>query len=284
MSDQVYDEYFGSETIDLSGTFNDPDAGAELTIAAVSSDPSVVAVSLSGTDLILTEAGLGTTTITVTADDGLLSVDEQFTVTVGNVNDPPEVVQSIDDLLLDEYFVLYNIRLTEIFSDKDEDELVFSAESSDQNVVTVSVVDNSLVISEVGFGTSVITVTASDGELSAEEQFSVTVRNVNDAPEVVQSLDDIETDERFGSTTIDLSRVFTDRDGDELTITASSSDAGVVDVSVEGDILTITEVGPGVAVITVTASDGLLSIQEEFSITVVNINDAPELEVSLPDQ
>jgi hypothetical protein len=284
LSDRVYDEYFGTATINLSGTFGDPDAGTVLALSAVSSAPSVVTVSLSGTNLIIAEAGLGTSTITVTASDGLLSVDERFTVTVNNVNDAPEVVQPIADLSLDEYFGTYQVLLTEVFSDKDEDPLVFSAGVSDPAVVTVAVANNRLTISEVGFGTALITVTASDGELSAEDQFSVTVSNVNDAPEVAEPIEDIVRDEHFGTATVDLSATFTDKDGDALTLSASSSNTGVAEVSVEGAILTITEAGPGEAVITVTASDGSLSVDEQFTITVIDINDAPELVVPIPDQ
>ncbi len=287
IDDLSLNEYFGSTTIDLSTVFSDPD-GDPLIFSGGSSNTDVVTVSFSDNILTITEEGLGSSTVTVTADDGTETTDEVFAVTVNDINGAPVVDNTLPDVDLNEYFVEETVDLSGVFSDPDPgDVLTLSVTSSDPTVVTASIDGSTLTITEVGLGSSTITVTATDDGspvLSVSEAFTVTVNNVNDAPEVVQSLDDIETDEHFGSTTVDLTGVFTDKDEDALTITASSSDAGVVVVSVEGDLLTITEVGPGVAVITVTASDGSLSVQEQFIITVIDINDAPELAVPLPDQ
>ena len=84
LSDQVLDEHFGTRTIDLSGVFTDPD-NDPLTLTVVSSDESVVSASVAGTTLTLTEAGAGVSNITVTANDGHLSAQNVFLVTVNKV-------------------------------------------------------------------------------------------------------------------------------------------------------------------------------------------------------
>jgi hypothetical protein len=84
INDRVLNEYFVSIDIPLTGVFSDVDGDA-LTYNAVSSEPGVVMVSVTGSTLTLIEAGLGTSTITVTASDGTLSVEDVFTVTVSDV-------------------------------------------------------------------------------------------------------------------------------------------------------------------------------------------------------
>ena len=67
-----------------------------------------------------------------------------------------------------------------------------------------------------------------------------------------------------------LSGVFSDPDGDALTITAASSDPGVVEVLVSQDTLTITGVADGTATVTVTAEDADgNAVSDAFAVTVV---------------
>lgn len=276
INDQQLDEHFSSTTIGLASVFSDPDGDA-LTITALSSNTSIVNVNVSGTTLTITEAGLGTTLVTVTASDGSLSIDEQFSVTVNNVNDAPEITTSLDDITLPEHFGSTAVDLSNVFTDPDGDAIILSFGSSPAGIVNLSLIGTTLIIREAGLGTATVTVTGSDGLLPTGEQFLVTVNNVNDAPEVVAPISSASRSEGFGSETIDLAPVFSDPDGDAMTFNASSSNGNVVTVSVSGNILTITEVGLGASTITVTASDEVLSTVDEFSFTIDNVNDAPEV-------
>ena len=72
-----------SADIDLSDKFSDEDVGDTLRYDATSSQPSVATERVSGSRLIVTPVGVGTSRITVTAYDlGGLSVPQNFTVTV----------------------------------------------------------------------------------------------------------------------------------------------------------------------------------------------------------
>ncbi|WP_082310997.1 lamin tail domain-containing protein [Paenibacillus sp. FJAT-27812] len=72
----------GALVIDATSTFSDPD-GHALTLSAVSSSPSVAAVSVAGKQLTVNPLALGTAAITVTANDGNGgSANATFTVTV----------------------------------------------------------------------------------------------------------------------------------------------------------------------------------------------------------
>ncbi|MHC3995597.1 beta strand repeat-containing protein [Thiomicrolovo sp. ZZH C-3] len=56
--------------------------GDALTLSAVSSNPGVAAVSANGTTVAVDPVAEGTATVTVTVDDGILTAQETFTVTV----------------------------------------------------------------------------------------------------------------------------------------------------------------------------------------------------------
>ena len=80
----------GSETVDVSGNFRDPD-GDRLTYVA-NSDNSAVGASMSGTAVTVTGVREGSATITVTADDGDGGTAMQtFDVTVNEIVLPPEI-------------------------------------------------------------------------------------------------------------------------------------------------------------------------------------------------
>jgi len=69
ITDQILAVGFSSFSLDISNVFNDADEDI-LTYTVTSSNEGVVTAFLSGTTLMLTETGTGTSDITVTADDG----------------------------------------------------------------------------------------------------------------------------------------------------------------------------------------------------------------------
>ncbi|WP_462251751.1 T9SS type A sorting domain-containing protein [Ekhidna sp.] len=82
IADQSYNEGFATSDIDLADVFVDMD-GDELSFTAISGDNSVVTIGVSGTALTVTEVGIGTSNVSVTADDSNgLSVTTTFTITV----------------------------------------------------------------------------------------------------------------------------------------------------------------------------------------------------------
>ncbi|MBI9069432.1 MAG: S8 family serine peptidase [Salinivirgaceae bacterium] len=99
-------------------------------------------------------------------------------------------------------------------------------------------------------------------------------------PIVENAIADTTIKEGFVSSTLDLSTVFSDSDGDDLTYSAVSDNTDVVTLNVSGNILTINEIGIGMANITVTANDGNGGlVQDVFSFTI-EIGDAIESQES----
>ena len=148
------------------------------------------------------------------------------------------------------------VSLSGVFSDADSDALTITASSSDEAVATVSVASDgsSLTVSAKARGTSTITVTASDGNGgSVEDTFTVKVKA---APFVASALADLRL-EVDATQDVSLSGVFSDADGDALTITAASSADTLTTVTVasDGSTLTVSGVAEGTATITVTVQD-----------------------------
>ena len=120
--------------------------------------------------------------------------------------------------------------------------------------------------------------------VSDTQSFTITVNELpNNPPIVVQPVSDQIWGVGFGSTTVDLSNVFQDPDGDRFFLSAYSEHEDIVTVSVLGSILTIEEVGIGTSEITIVAQDLNGSTMEtKFLVTVeLILSGIPDLEEGL---
>ena len=210
-------------------------------------------------------------------------------------NADPTVSSAISDATIVNESGTQTVSLSGVFSDADNDSLTITAASSDEAKATVSVAADyaTLTVNAQARGTATITVTASDGNGgTAEDSFTVKVKA---APDVASDIADVRGLEAGSTQEVSLSGVFTDADGDALTVTASSGDEAVATVSVSADhsALTVAGVAEGTATITVIAqdSDGNL-VMDDFAVTVVAqqqqqpsepANEAPTVSASIAD-
>lgn len=264
LSDVIVLEGFVSQDVVVTDNFADLDNEA-LVYTATSSDENVVTVSVSGATITVTEVSVGSSTITVTADDGTATVSDEF---IFRVNSIPTVANPLADVLEQVGFTSMDIDVSNVFDDLDEDVFTYTATSSDELVVTVSIVGTTLTLTEVASGSAMITITANDGFGGlVDDEFAF---RINASPTVASPLADVEVDHGFGTQDIDLSGVFTDTDVDDvLTFNAVSSNEAAVTVAVTGSTLTVTDVAIGVSDITVTANDGFGGeVTDVFTFTV----------------
>ena len=280
-------EVDATQDVSLSGVFADAD-GDSLTVTGASSDESVATVSVAsdGSRLTLTGVAQGTATITVTAQDSDgNAVSDAFDVSVvappqqqqqqqGTPNQAPTVASAIADVTIVNESGTRQVSLSGVFDDADGDALTITAASSDNAKATVSAASDysSLTVTAKSRGTATITVTAKDGKGgTVEDTFTVKVKA---APVVASAISDVSGLEAGATQNISLTGVFSDADGDSLTITASSSDETVV-VAYEFDgVLEVFALAEGSATITVRAqdSDGN-AVSDAFDVSVVK---APE--------
>ena len=159
----------------------------------------------------------------------------------------------------------------------DNDPIVFSA-SSEKDEVKINVGSSSgkldISASSNWNGSSKINVSATDGKAFDYGNFTVNFLPVNDKP-VLKPISDFSIDEEaVTSITVTASDV----DGDELTVSATTSTNQVVP-SVDGMELTLTPAKDFVGTVSVNVfvTDGSLTDTVSYQLTVLNINDAPVL-------
>jgi len=129
-------------------------------------------------------------------------------------------------------------------------------------------------------GSSTITVTVSDGTLSATSSFLLTVNAVNDTPTIAPPTAQVTAED----TAKTVSFVVGDVDGDTLTTSATVSNASVpgliAGAAVVGSTVVITPAAnlTGTATITLTVNDGQGgTANTAFDLTVTAVNDLPTM-------
>ena len=258
----------GSTTnVNVSGKFLDPDSDT-LSYTAVSSDTTKATVSVSSFVVTITSVAAGTATVTVTASDGSLTATQTIAVTVQQSNRAPTTVGTIAPVTLIAAGSATDVDVSGKFSDPDSNTLSYTAVSSDTTKATVSVSNFVVTITPVAVGTSTVTVTASDGSLTATQTIAVTVKQSNRAPTRVGTINPVTVTVAGSAANVNVSGNFSDPDNDTLSYTAASSDTSKATVSVSGAVVTITPVAAGSATVTVTASDGNLTATQTIAITV----------------
>jgi hypothetical protein len=260
-----------TRVIDLAPWFDDPD-GDPLAYTASSSRPGAVAAAASGASLRLTALATGRATVTVTArdPDGLTDTHSfgaeapnHAPLPVGPI--PAQAIRPGETAAVD---------VSAYFDDPDGDALEYAASSSDPSVATVSISASVVAVAALMRGSATIEVTATDpGGLGATQTFEATV--ANRGPEATGAIPDRSVG--VGETAaLDGSAYFSDPDGDPLTYSASSSDAGIAAVQVFGATLELTGMRKGVVDITVTAADpGGLAATLSFQATVGGDEEPP---------
>lgn len=216
--------------------------------------------------------------LTVTVNDGSGGTDDAVvTVNLTDVveNSAPIVANPIPNQLLQAGFATTTIELMDVFDDADQDVLTLSVSVDNIDVVDVAISETTLTLTEEGTGTVTVTVTADDNQGGmVSDVFTV---SVNSAPTVINALEDRVISEEGGRQLYDLSPVFSDADGDQLTYTVQATNAGTVaDVGILNQLVTVDPLAIGVTEITVEASDNNGgSISDTFTVTIEAANAAP---------
>ena len=125
----------------------------------------------------------------------------------------------------------------------------------------------------------VLTITATDDgqpELSAQLDVTVTISNVNEAPQVGE-IPDVELPTRHMPWMLDLADFFTDPDGDSLSYEIyGHASTGVAHAAVDGSALSITPAGEGTSSFHVVAADpGGLRVVGKVAVSVTDPAPAP---------
>ena len=180
ISPQVLSEGGSPVELDVSGAFQDPD-GDDLEYTAESGDVAVATVTVSGAMVTISPVSAGSTTITVTASDpaGLTAMQTIIVTVEPPENRPPETLGSIVVQELTVGGSPVEVDVSGSFHDPDGDDLTYTAESSDDLVASVTISGARVTIQPLSAGNATVTVTASDGTLTAEQRIDVTIRQTS---------------------------------------------------------------------------------------------------------
>jgi hypothetical protein len=235
----------------------------------------------------------GSANITVTVSDGSLTASDLFTLTVNPINDPPflsdisnrtinedSYTGAIPFLLNDVDTASSNLVLTASSSNValvPQSKIVFAGSGTNRTISVTPAANQS--------GSATITVTASDGSLTASDTFVLNVTPVNDPPFISNlSGKKINEDSTLGPISFAVGDV--DTATTNLVVTATSGNSALVpnsNITLGGSgtnrTLTIRPLSNqnGTARITIKVSDGSLSVSDRFTLTVSAVNDPPVL-------
>jgi glucose/arabinose dehydrogenase len=235
----------------------------------------------------------GTATITVTVSDGSSIASDTFTLTVNAVNTPP-TISDIANQTINEDTVAGPISFTVGDAQTAAASLTVSGSSSNPTlapnaniVFGGSGASRTITVTPAAnqFGTTTITVTVSDGSLSTNDAFTLTVNAVNDVP-TISNLDDQTIAENTSTSPLAFTVGDVETAAASLTVSGSSSNPALVpnaNIVFGGSgasrTVTVTPAAgqTGTATITVTVSDGSLTASDSFVLTVTAVNTPPAI-------
>jgi hypothetical protein len=218
-----------------------------------------------------------------------------------NINNAPELVHDIEDKSYneDESFSFTVPENTFVENDLGDQIVSYFAKSADGNALPQWLSFNTETLSFDGTttfddaGVYAIKLFATDIHGAAGEcEFSLTINNVNNAPVLTGSIPDQQVNEDANLSYQIPANTFEDIDsGDELTISVEPTDGGTFPAWLTYNSETSTFEGSpgnddvGVISVNVTATDQSgASVSDNFTIEVMNVNDAPLLQNSIPNQ
>ncbi|MBC9784636.1 tandem-95 repeat protein [Heliobacterium chlorum] len=261
-----------------------------ITVNKDENDPTIIALALTPVP-----DRNGVAVITVSANDGHVTVTKNFTITVDPVNDPP-TIGPIEDQVIDEDHSTGPIAVNVDDVELDAGSLTVMATSSNQAIVP----DANLLVSGKGkartltitpaanqSGTVTITVGVNDGVETTEKSFTLTINPVNDAP-YISYIPNQSTEEDKPTSAIPFTIGDIDSSVDSLVVNATSDNPDLIPNSAAGiqvntngtnGKITLTPATnqSGTAKITVTVSDGFLTATRSFTVVVTPVNDPPTI-------
>ena len=284
------------EDTSVGVTFTGSDSDGTVVGWNVASQPAHGTLTGSGNARTYTPAadfnGNDSFTYRAVDDDGGQSAPATVNITVTPVNDAPRAVGSIFDKQASEGDAEYtiNFNAATAFMDPEGATLAYSMSGQPTGVTinpSTGQVSNVLAFGNDSAGSYPITVTATEaGVGSAQQQFTLTITNVNQQPGFTLSSADDRSDDEGTSPNVDISGLFSDPDGDTPVFTTASTLPEGISLSSAGIFSgTISQTAAGSYPITVTANDQQGgTVDGSFTWTVNAVNVAPHVVGSIGDE
>jgi len=234
---------------------------------------------LSGTPL---NEDVGVHNITLRVNDGTVDVDQVFTITVENTNDAPVITSVAIETATED--IEYSYTFTATDEDPVPDVLTFSTVEIPAwlNFDDATGILSGTPLNE-NVGVHNVTLRVNDGTVDVDQVFTITVENTNDVPVITSTAIETATED------VEYSYTFTatDEDPGPDVLTFSTVEIPTwLNFDDATRILSGTPLNEDVGVhnVTLRVNDGTVDVDQTFTITVENTNDAPILQNELEDQ
>jgi len=194
--------------------------------------------------------------VTVTASDGLKESKQKILLVVDKTNVPPQL-SGLEDLVVNELdLVMLDLQVIDLNGDQ---VILTYSEPLDENGVWQTDFTSA--------GVYQVLVSASDGESITEKQITLRVSDVNQPPVLSGFETELTVNE---GELVEVLPLVEDFDGDQVTLTISEPLA-------EDGTWQTSFTDHGEYVVRVSASDGKDTVTEEILLTVLDVNQAPEI-------
>ncbi|MFA8434545.1 MAG: DUF4465 domain-containing protein [Marinifilaceae bacterium] len=272
----VVNENAADKVIDLSKVFTDKDGDSITYVVKKNTNTDLVTVSIAKGMLTIafTPEMSGSADIAVTATSNGKSVEASVHIVVNAVDHSPTVIKAIDAIEVNENAADKVIDLNKVFTDKDGDSITYVVKkNTNTDLVAAGVAKGLLTVAftpEMS-GKAIVTIEATANGKTVETAVAITVNAVDHAPTVIKAFEDVVVDENAPEEIIDLSNIFGDEDGDELTYAVmSNSNEELVEASISAGSLRLvfTSEMAGDAVVTVVATANGKSVEASVKVTV----------------
>jgi VCBS repeat-containing protein len=211
----------------------------------------------------------GPDSFTVQVSDGVASDTILVSVTVEAVNDAPVITSAPITGATEGLEYTYTVQADDV----DTDTLMFSLNASPEGMTIhpASGVITWTPANDVEEG--VVTVEVTDSQIAVTQEFTITVRAVNDAPVIDSAPITVATEDEAYSYIVTA----TDIDGDTLAYSLTTFPAGMAIDAATGVITWTPANGVTSESVTVEVTDGQAIDSQTFTVTVTAVNDAPEI-------
>lgn len=267
-----------SESIDASLAASDQD-GDTLGYRFAMSNVNVASYDVSGSTVTVTGEATGNATLSIIVVDGTTSTTKFLPVVVKDTNQPPTFTGPSSRAT---YSVFENSLIGTVVGD------VPDATDPDQDTLSYEITGNGADVFSVTHAGKIIVAKPSELDHETRPSFELTLKvldgfggedsielgilvlDANDPPEPVRANPADQQVGLGGSADLAVSSLFTDPDGDSLTVTAFSHATSVVSVTTPSNtIVTLTGEDLGSTFVTVTVDDGHAEATVTFKVTVV---------------
>ncbi len=276
----------------------DTNPSSQLTWSVSNVDLNLLSVTVSDNNLTftLTPDAFGSDEITIILTDSQGSTDFQnIWVNVTSQNDAPRIIGVIPSYEKEEDANSWNLDLSPYKSDADDpvstltwsivgwDLMLFNSVNLIGDILSFDLASNA-------FGNNEITLILDDGSLSDSQSIWVNITSINDAPQILYNILDIQRDEDSPGWILDLTSYEHDvEDGSpstSLTWSISNVDFSLISIAISDNNLTFDLIpnASGKNYITITLTDsGGLSVSQLILIDILPVNDEPIINSAFPN-